>query len=61
MDEGERQLDDALDLFKRCREAAAWPEFHDSEPAINFIDLPEFVYGDVEVLSGMTATAEGAQ
>jgi hypothetical protein len=61
MDEGERRLDDALAIYQRCREANAWPEFHNAEATINFIDLPDFVYGDVEVLSGMTSTTEGAQ
>lgn len=58
MDEGERQLERDFALYWQCRIANHWPEFHDSEPAINFIDLPDFVYGDVSTLAGMTpATA----
>jgi ATP-dependent exoDNAse (exonuclease V) beta subunit len=58
MDEGERRLFEALELYQQCRIAGKWPEFHDSQDSINFIDLPDFVYGDVDTLGGMTAATE---
>lgn len=55
IDLGEEQLDRDLELMKRCRLFNWWPHFADEEEKIGRIDLPEFVYGDKEQLTGMTA------
>ena len=54
IDFGEQQLERDLELFKKCRSFNWWPDFPDQEEKVGYIDLPEFVYGDTETLSGMT-------
>jgi hypothetical protein len=57
MDKGARELEKIFDLYERCRDRGVWPDYHDSEPQIGPIDLPEYAYNDesdVENLEGMT-------
>jgi hypothetical protein len=58
MDEGDKIIDERLRLLKRCRLTNTWPDFADDEggQSIPFIDLPEYCYGDVDALTGMTET-----
>jgi hypothetical protein len=49
IDHGESELNDGFDLYNRCRVHSDWPEWTDCEAGVGFIDLPDFVYGDVEI------------
>lgn len=58
---GLTQLESRIDKFIQCRRTDTWPEWIDDEEGdhIPAIDLPEYVYGDVDSLAGMTsATSE---
>lgn len=55
---GTKTLIDEIHRLHNCRIAGEWPEFSDSETGIGYIDLPEWVYGDVDALEGMTAATE---
>lgn len=57
IDLGDRALDDDLELYHRCRISDTWPDYADQEERASFIDLPDFVYGDTDVLTGMTTAA----
>lgn len=58
MDLGDKVIDENMQLLRRCRISDTWPEWADSEENAGTIDLPEFVYGDKDVLTGMTAASE---
>lgn len=58
MDLGDKVIDDYLAILRRCRVGNVWPEWSDQEEGIGYIDLPDFVYEDVDVLTGMTETTE---
>lgn len=55
IDLGDCALDEDLSLFHRCTIADNWPDFADQEERPGFIDLPAYVYGDKEQLTGLTA------
>lgn len=60
MDKGDKVLDVRLELLKQCKLGDYWPELPDEErdSPIQFIDLPDYVYGDVDSLTGMTEVTE---
>lgn len=59
MDKGDFDNDDTLALYRKCRMANHWPEFSDGlfpgdpqdQPQI---DLPDFCYGDLDDIVGLT-------
>jgi exodeoxyribonuclease VIII len=58
MDLGEQEFDSCIDTLKKCRMSGSYPDWTDEEENIGYIDLPDFVYGDTEVLTGMTETTQ---
>ncbi len=60
IDKGEDELNEAFDLYYKCRLGDEWPDYHDTEENTGFIDLPDFAYSDAESLTGMTEAAEVA-
>lgn len=63
MDKGDLDNDDDLKLYLKCKLENVWPDFPDQgEPHIwQEIDLPDYLYGDVDELSGMTEIEEDKQ
>ena len=60
IDAGGKVLDERLRLLHRCELSRTWPALPDYEPGdlIPYIDLPEYAYGDVEDLEGLTEAKE---
>jgi len=55
IEKGRGEIEADVDLLRRCTMMGDWPEWADSEEHICNVDLPEWVYGEVETLTGMTA------
>ncbi len=57
MDVGEQAMMANLDLLKKCRLSNNWPEWHDEEDGIGYVDLPDYCYNDLE----LTGATEGVE
>jgi hypothetical protein len=55
IDLGDETLQRDVELFLKCRSTDTWPDFTDCDPFLpGYIDLPQYVYGETEQLTGMT-------
>ena len=55
IDLGDTEIDDLLEKLADCKSTGRWPDYHDKDVGLmGTIDLPKWVYGDTEQLSGMT-------
>lgn len=58
IDAGDTQLQKDVELFLHCRAHDSWPDYADCDPEQpGYIDLPSWVYGDTDTLTGMTPAA----
>jgi hypothetical protein len=55
IDLGDTEIDDLLEKLADCKSTGRWPDYHDKDVGLmGMIDLPKWVYGDTEQLTGMT-------
>jgi hypothetical protein len=55
IDYADQQIDELLEKLAECKSTGRWPDYHDRDVGLmGTIDLPKWVYGDEEQLSGLT-------
>ena len=55
IDYADAEIDKLLETLAECRATGRWPDYHDKDIGLmGTIDLPRWVYGDEEQLTGLT-------
>lgn len=55
IDYADAEIDKLLETLAECRATGRWPDYHDKDIGLmGTIDLPKWVYGDEEQLTGLT-------